>query len=303
MANSLQTAVPYDDGAMREDLLAILQNISPTETQLVSGLGTSQASNIYHQTLIDTLNTVKVNSNIDGAVATFNVLTNPVRQGNFTQIFKQGFRVSDTDRAVNQAAFNDRFQYEATKALKLIKNDMEYALMRGSLATGSGTNTARQLNGLKNSLSLITTQSGVSLTEKILNDLFQLVWDNTGIQINAVYGPMYIKRKISAFTANATKYFTQDDRRLINAIDIYQADAASMVKLFPHRYTNTGTGIGDLGNDVVAINEDFFKVAYLRKPIVTQLAKVGDSTDGQVVVEATLEVQHYQAGAWSASML
>lgn len=300
MANQLNTAVPYDDNAIREDLLAILQNISPTETQLVSGLGTSMATSYYHQTLIDTLNAVKYNANIDGSAATFNTLTNPIRQVNFTQIFKQGFRVSDTDRATNQAAFNDRFQYEATKALKLIKNDMEYALMRGSLATGSGTNTARQLNGLKNSLSLITTQSGISLTEKILNDLFQLVWDNTGIQINAVYGPMYIKRKISGFTGGtATKYFTQDDRRLINAIDVYQADAASMVKLFAHRYVTVS---GDINNDVVGINEDFFKVAYLRKPIVQQLAKVGDSTDGQVTVEATLEAQHFNAGFWSASM-
>lgn len=296
---TLTTAVSYDDNAMREDLLSILQNISPTETQLVSGLGSSQATNIYHQTLIDTLNAVKANAQIEGAAATFNTLTNPSRQANFCQIFKQGFRVSDTDRAVNQAAFNDRFQYEATKALKLIKNDMEFALMRGSLATGNGSNGARQLNGLKNSLSLITNQSGISMTEKILNDLFQLVWDNTGIQINAVYGPMYIKRKISAFTSNATKYFTQDDRRLINAIDVYQADAASMVKLFPHRYI---TQSGDINQDVVGINEDFFKVAYLRKPIVQQLAKVGDSTDGQVTVEATLEVQHYNAGFWSASM-
>lgn len=297
---TLNTAVSYDDNAMREDLLAILQNISPTETQLVSGLGTSMASNIYHQTLIDTLNAVKINAQIEGSAATFMSLTNPARQANFCQIFKQGFRVSDTDRAVNQAAFNDRFQYEATKALKLIKNDMEFALMRGSLATGNGSNGARQLAGLKNSLSLITSQSGISLTEKILNDLFQLVWDNTGIQINAVYGPMYIKRKISSFTANATKYFTQDDRRLINAIDVYQADAASMVKLFPHRYVSGQSG--DINNDVVGVNEDFFKVAYLRKPIVQQLAKVGDSTDGQVTVEATLEVQHYNAGFWSASM-
>jgi hypothetical protein len=300
---TLSTAVTYDDNAMREDLLSILQNISPTETQLVSGLGTSQATNIYHSTLVDTLSAVKANAQIEGSAATFNQLTNPSRVSNFCQIFKQGFRVSDTERAVNTAAFNDRYQYEATKALKLIKNDMEYALMRGSLATGNGSNGARQLNGLKNSLSLITSQSGVSLSEKILNDLFQLVWDNTGIQVNAVYGDMYIKRKISGFTAGATKYFTQDDRRLINAIDVYQADAASMVKLFPHRYVNTGTGIGDLNHDVVAINEDFFKIAYLRKPVVEQLAKVGDSTDGQVVVEATLEPQHYNAGTWSASML
>lgn len=297
---TLTTAVSYDDNAMREDLLAILQNISPTETQLVSGLGTSMATNIYHQTLVDTLAAVKANAQVEGSAATFNQLTNPARVANFCQIFKQGFRVSDTDRAVNQAAFNDRYQYEATKALKLIKNDMEYALMRGSLATGNGSNGARQLSGLKNSLSLITSQSTVSLSEKILNDLFQLVWDNTGVQINAVYGDMYIKRKISGFTAGATKYFTQDDRRLINAIDVYQADAASMVKLFAHRYvTVAGT---DAGHDIVGINEDFFKVAYLRKPVVQQLAKVGDSTDGQVTVEATLETQHYNAGFWSQMM-
>lgn len=296
---NLTTAVAYDDSAMREDLLAILQNISPTETQLVSGLGTSVATNIYHQTLIDTLSAVKANAQFEGAAATFHELTNPSRVSNFTQIFKQGFRVSDTDRAVNQAAFNDRFQYEATKALKLIKNDMEYALMRGTLATGSGTG-ARQLAGLKASLSLITSQSGVSLSEKILNDLFQLVWDNTGVQVNAVYGPMYIKRKISAFTAGATKYFTQDDRRLINAIDVYQADAASMVKLFAHRYVTVS---GDTNQDIVGINEDFFKVAYLRKPVVRQLAKVGDSTDGEIAVECTLEPQHPQAGFWSQRML
>ena len=73
-----------------------------------------------------------------------------------------------------------------------------------------------------------------------------------------------------------------------------------MVKLFAHRYT---TVAGDAGHDVVGINEDFFKIAYLRKPVVEQLAKVGDSTDGQVTVECTLEPQHFNAGTWSAQML
>jgi hypothetical protein len=300
MTNLPVEAVSYDDQAIREDLLAILQNISPTETQLISGLGTSQATNIYHQTLVDTLNAVKANAQIEGAAATFMALTNPARVSNTCQIFSQGFRVSDTERSVNQAAFNDRFQYEATKAMKLIKNDMEYAAMRGTLISGSGT-AARQMRGVKNSLSLITNQSATSLSEKILNDLFQLVWDNTGVQVNAVYGDMYMKRKISGFTAGATKYFTQDDRRLINAIDVYQADAASMVKLFPHRYVSiSGT---DTNHALVGINEDFFKIAYLRKPVVETLAKVGDSTDGRVVVEATLESQHYNAGFWAEDYL
>ena len=302
MANSNLLAYVYDDGAMREDLLSILQNISPTETQLVSGLGTSAATSIRHETLIDTLNAVKDNARIEGATATFMAITNPTRQYNYCQIFQQGFSVSDTERAVNTAAFNDRYQYEATKALKLIKNDMEYALMRGSLASGTGS-AVRKLRGLKNSLSLITNASGASLSEKTLNDYFQMVWDGTGIQVNAVYAPMYIKRKISAFSANATKYFTQDDRRLINAIDVYQADAASMVKLFAHRYVTTSADVSGSDYDIVGINEDFFKVAYLRKPVVTQLAKVGDSTDGEIVVEATLEAQHYNAGFWATMHL
>ena len=292
-------AFTYDDAAMREDLLSILQNISPTETQLVSGLGTSSATQIRHETLIDTLTSAGNNAQAEGAAATFNTLTNPARVANYCQIFKKGFRVSDTERAVNLAAFNDRYQYEATKALKMIKNDMEYSLMRGSYATGTGS-AARQLRGVKLSCSLVTNQSGTSLSETVLNDLFQLVWTNTGIQINAVYASMYIKRKISAFSANATKYFTQDDRRLINAIDVYQADAASMVKLFAHRYVTVS---GDTNYDVVGMNEDFWKVAYLRKPTVIQTAKVGDSTDGQVTVEATLEAQHPQAGFYSIAHL
>jgi len=289
----------YDDQSMREDLLAILQNLSPTENQLVSGLGTSAATSIRHETLIDTLSAVKDNSHPEGAAATFNAVTSPARLANYCQIFKQGFRVSDTERAVNTAAFNDRYQYEATKALKMIKNDMEYALMRGSYATGTGS-AARQLRGVKLSCSLVTNQSGTSLSETILNDIFQMMWTNTGIQVNAVYGSMYLKRKISAFSANATKYFTQDDRRLINAIDVYQADAASMVKLFAHRYVTVS---GDTNYDLVALNEDFWKVAYLRKPTVIQTAKVGDSTDGQVTVEATLENQHPQAGVYSIAHL
>jgi hypothetical protein len=218
---------------------------------------------------------------------------------NYTQIFKQGYKVSDTERAVNTAAFNDRYVYEQTKALKMIKNDMEYALMRGTLASGQ-TNVARRLRGVKASLSLITAQSGISLTETILNDYFQLVWENTGTEVNAVYGGMYMKRKISGFTAGSTKNINSADKRLINSVDVYEADAAKMVKLFAHRYV---TVAGDNNYDVVAINEDLFKTAYLRKPFAQDIGKTGDFTGGQMVAELTLENLHYNAGVWAAAHL
>lgn len=289
----------YDDGALREDLLNVLTNLSPKQTQLVTGLGTAKADSIRHEWLIDTLGTVKANAYVEGVDASYSTATNPTRLYNYTQIFREGYDVTDTERAVNTAAFNDRFAYEATKAMTEIKNDMEYAIMRGSLASGTGS-AARYMRGIKMSVSLVTSQSGVSLSEAILNDYFQNVWDNTSSEVNAVFGSMYIKRKISGFTAGTTKNLDANDKRLVNAVDVYQGDAATNVKLFAHRYVTVS---GDTNYDVVAINEDMFKIAYLRKPFTRELAKTGDSTKGEVVTELTLENLHYNAGVWAKAHL
>jgi hypothetical protein len=293
------TSWTYDDKAMREDLLSVLENLSPTETQLITGLGTSKANAIRHETLMDTLGAVKVNAQMEGVDATYHTLTNPSRLYNYTQIFTQGYKVSETERAVDTAGFNDRYQYEIVKALKMLKNDMEYAVLRGSLASGSGTD-ARQLRGIKLSLSLITSQSGISLTEAILNDYFEKVWTNASCQVTAVYGAMYMKRKISAFTGGATKNVNVTDKRLINAVDVYEADAASVVKLFAHRYVTVS---GDTNYDLVGLNEDYWKIAYLRKPQSTEMGKAGDYTGGNIVTEMTLENRHPNAGFWGLAHL
>lgn len=289
------------DKSVCEDLLGIMTNISPTETQLVSGLGTSTCKSRKHEWLMDTLSSVKANSYAEGADASYNDLTNPSRLTNYTQILMQGFLVSDSEEAVDKAAFNSRYQYESTKALKMIKNDLEYAIMRGSLSTTMGTDSvAGFMTGIKSWLSILTSQSGTSLTEKILNDYLQNVWD-AGTEVNAIYCDMYTKRKISAFTANATKQFDQSDKRLINIVDIYSSDAAKQVKLFPHRYVSiSGT---DTNHDIVGLNEDMFKVAYLRKPQVREMAKTGDATKGNIVIEATMECRHPQGGFKGLALL
>jgi len=283
-------AYAYEDNAVREDLMGILTNLSPTDTQLITGLGTGDASATRHEWLTDTLTAVKNNAYIEGVDASFPTITNPQRLLNYTQIFRQGYMVSDTERAVNTAAFNDRYAYEGIKALKMLKNDMEYAVMRGSLACGAAT--AGQLKGIKNWLSIVTSQSGVSLTEATLNSYLQTVWEN-GSEVNAIYSGVYIKRKISAFTANATKNFDQSDKRLVNVIDIYESDTSPIVKLFKHRHVTVS---GDVNYDIVGINEELFKVAYLRKPFDREIPRTGDSTKGEVVCEATLECLHQHAG-------
>lgn len=280
------------DGAVREDLLDVLTNLSPTDTQLMTGLAVSSARSRRHEWLTDTLGAVKTNAYAEGADASFPTLTNPTRLLNYTQIFRQGYQVSDTERAVNTAAFNDRFAYEGIKALKMLKNDMEFAIMRGSLACSVADTTTGQIEGIKNWLSLVTAQSGVSLTEAILNDYLQNVWDN-GAEVDAIYAGMLQKRKISAFTAGSTKFTKVEDKRLINVVDIYEADAAKVVKLFAHRHVTISA---DQGYDVVGLQEDLWRVAYLRRPFEREIPRTGDATKGEVVAEATLECLHQYGG-------
>jgi len=283
----------YDDNSRREDLLDLITNLSPRETQLLSGLGTSTAKDVLHQWLTDTLKSVAVNSYIEGVDATFPDRTDPSRLYNVSQIVRVGYEVTDTERAVANAGFNDRYAYEAQKALKEWSNDAEYALMRGSLACGTSS-VARSMQGVKNWMTSnnYTDASGASMSEANLNDYLQFVWDD-GTQVNALYVPMYIKRKISAFTAGTTKNTNQEDKRLVNAIDVYEADAAQMVKLFAHRYVTVS---GDTRYDVIGLDESKWKVAYLRKPFTRELSKTGDATKGEVVGELTLECLHKDAG-------
>lgn len=290
----------YDDNATREDLLDIITNLDYKESQLGSGLGVGKANSVAHQWLTDTLKSVETNAKVEGASTSFGTRTNPERYTNYTQIIEVPFSVSDTDRSTNTAGFEDRFAYEATKAMKEWKQDQEYALMRGSIVCGTGS-AARHLQGVKNWFAdnNYTSQSGTSLTETMLNDYLEAVWSD-GTQVNAIYAPMYLKRKISAFTAGNTKNIPADDKRLVNAVDIYQADAASNVKLFAHHYVTVS---GDTNYDLVGINEDMFKIAYLRNPKQEDRAKTGDSTDGTIIGEVTLECYHKNAGFHTAALL
>lgn len=286
----------YDDNARKEDLLDIITNLDFKENQLMTGLGTSKADNIIHQWLTDTLKSPGQNAYVESVDASYPATTNPQRLLNYCQIVRNAVQVSDSERESDTAGFNDRYAYEVQKKLKEFKQDTEFALMRGSLVCGNNS-TARQLKGIKNWLTIACSSSGTSLSETALNDFLQFVW-NQGTEVNAIYAPMYLKRKISGFTSGATKYVDLMDRRLVNAVDVYEADAARMVKLFAHRFVTVAAdqAAGTNNSDLVGINEDLFKIAWYRQPAVRELAKTGDATNGEVVGEVTLECYHQAGG-------
>lgn len=275
----------YDDNAVREDLSDFISNLSPTENTLYSGLGKVKAAQPYHQWLNDTLKAVGTNGQVEGFTPSYAARTRPTRTGNYTQIISAEVEVTETEREALQAGFADRYSYEMEKAMTEWVDDAEYALMRGGIASGTGS-AARYMRGFKASVTTtVTSQSGKSLSETMLNDYFQNTWNVSRVFPDEVYVGGALKRRISGFTAGSTKFTKVEDKRLINTASVYESDFG-VVKVLLHRYITVS---GDQGYDILGIKNDHNKIAQLRAPKHVSMAKAADSTRGMIVGEITLE--------------
>lgn len=281
--------VTYDNGSRREDLLELIGNVTPDETPLATMLKTSVAKNTLHEWTEDYITPPSsVTFAAEGAAATYSALTQPARRRNITAILTETFRVSGTEREINQVG-GDPMSYQSGKALKLWKMKQEFSLINGTLASGA-SGTARGMDGLVNVITTLYTarNSGTSLSETEFQDMHQDSWTQGGTEnsFDLVLVPFGLKRKIDGFTAGATKYVDQSDKKLTQPVAIYET-SAGIARIMQHRYVPAAAATP--GPSFFGIKEDKYRVAYLRKPFKEMLAKDGDRENGQIVGEYTLE--------------
>ena len=107
----MPTATTYEIGvandsfrgaANREDLLDIITIISPTDTPLFTMMRKTKVSNVQVEWLTDLLDTAATNAVAEGSSAVFTNAVARVRLLNYTQVGREQYDISDTQRAVNQ---------------------------------------------------------------------------------------------------------------------------------------------------------------------------------------------------------
>jgi hypothetical protein len=287
--------ISYGDASRREDLIDIIGNISPTDTPFVTGLPVKEAKNTLHEWLTDTLSPRAGNAQPEGAQPTIlNTLANPTRVVNITQIIRKDGMVSGTQEEITHAGFNDLMAYQVAKQTKEWKNDLEYASILSTIASGA-SGTARTMKGM---LSFITTNatamaSGTALSETIYNDMLMLAW-NAGGSPDEVYVGGSLKRKISDFTAGSTKNVNAADKRLVRAIDVYESDFG-MQKIMLCRELNAS---GAATATMAMLDSQYWALAYLRKPKYQALPDDGgDRSRFKIIGEQTLECHAEAANA------
>lgn len=286
MAIPANTFTTYTAIGNREDLIDVITNISPVDTFFTSNTGSTRATARFHEWQTDVLEDAAANKVIEGGDASTVAITPSVREGNYTQILRKVYQISDTQEAVDAAGRGSEIGYQTAQRMKALARDIEYAFIINSSSASGATGTARQLKGLAGWISTTnTTGTGTAdevLTETMLNDNLSAIWAQGGFPSTVLCGS-FQKRKISNFSTN-TRDVAASAKELTRAVDVYQSDFGTVTVRLHHQINTTSPSIlyvlGDMG---------LWVKAWLRPVKREELARTSSSRRFMIEAEVTLE--------------
>jgi hypothetical protein len=310
----MSTFTAHSAIGMREDLIDVIYQISPTETPIMSTLARTKATAVFHEWQTDSLAAATTaNAAVEGADGVATTLSPTVRLGNYTQIVQKTIAVSGTLESVNKAGRRSERAYQLAKASAEIKRDMETIITANQGRDAGSSTTARKLGAILSWLKTNTsagtsgtdpTTIGVStrsdgatrtFTEQLLKDevasVFTAGGNPTMLVVNAG-----LKQKVSSFAGIAAqRYQAPSDAptTIIGAADVYLSDFGTL-QVVPDRFMRT--------RDALLLDPEYAALAYLRPFQTNDLAKTGDSEKTQLLAEFTLEMRNEAAHAIVADL-
>ncbi len=305
-------------GGNREDLEDVIWELDPLETYCLTNFDQTEASATYHEWELDTLVAPATNRQIEGDLETYSSITSPTRAGNYCQIVSKQFLVSGTQEVVAKAGRKSEVLRQLKKQMRELKNDMEYAIVRNQASSAGGTATARSLGSIEswipttdnsgNGVRATTTASastaafaaGVvsaptdgtttgALPETKFREMLQLAWQDGGKDQIILVEPTQ-KTAISAFSGIATKTTqipNQKVRAVIQASADFYVSEYGVHQIQLHRHVRSSV--------VLAIDPEFWSLAFLRKPFSEEMAKTSDGHKRAMRAEFTLVCRNHNA--------
>ncbi len=280
---------------IREDVLDEIYQITPEDTPFFNMVGDSVSKDPLHQWPIRSLTTRQHNAVQEGAEygdGSYADMILPSRVSNICQIMTKLPKVNGTMLAVNVIGIGDLMADQIQQRSVEFKTDIEHALLRGSLNSGSSADaTARRMGGYFNVIATNSSDLGslATITENGLNSLFQDIWEDGGRAQDILVNGHY-KRVLSGFSGGSTKFMMTEDRKIIRTVGIYESDFhTTMIHLCRDVPQGDGT------HALFAFDRSFFSKAWLRTPRIERMPKTGDSFKASILAELTLEFGNVNA--------
>jgi len=306
----MATYQTYTSIGNREDLSDVIYSISPTDTPIMSSIGKTKATAVYHEWQTDSLaaNTT-ANALVEGATASDITVSPTTRLGNYTQIVGKTVMVSGTLEAVDKAGRKSEKAYQLAKVSSEIKRDMETIITANQGQSAGNASTARTLGALLSYIKSNTSKNGTAttgvdpvtvgvstrtdgttrtFTEAMLKTVIASVFSAGGTPSALFVSPTQ-KQVVSGFTGLAAQRYqvpTTGQATILAGADLYQSDFG-VLSIVPDRFMRS--------RDALILDPEYAALAYLRPFQTNELARVGDAEKTQILAEFTLEVRNEAA--------
>ena len=289
MAQLTGTTDTFDLIGLAEDVEDIINDISPTDTPFYTMAKKKKATAVLHQWQTDALAAAAANRAIEGDDSTYATATPTVMLSNYCQIAKKTVMVSGTADVVRKYGRKEQFAFEIAKRGREIKRDIEFALVQKQVSSAGSSSVARNITGTTPGYAAgvwgaVTDGTSTAMTEADLVSAFEAAWTDGGNASTVMVGSA-LKKKIGTF-AGATSYAGVSVNQgrtaqgvIVGGVDLYISPFGEH-KIVLNRFQRTGT--------LLALDMDYWSVAFLRPIKMEERAKTGDATKGELLCEFCL---------------
>lgn len=303
ITNTFQT---YGAKGIREDLSDIISRVAMEETPFQSNAGRESVSNTFFEWQTQDLANVNLNNAfVEGdEPSTYDAVSPTVRLGNYTQIMKRSFIISETEEVVRKAGRASEINYQKIlKGLEL-RRDAEAIMLNNQGADAGSSSLPRKTGAL---LAFIKTNVNMGVgganptytniptgtrtdgtqrafTEALLKDVLQQMYKNGAKTDMLMVGPVN-KQRVSTF-AGIAQLRTETGKKaatIVGAADIYLGDFGP-VSITPNAFQRE--------RDALLVDTDHVSIATLRAYQAKERAQTGDARKFECLQEVGLKVQN-----------
>ena len=296
----------------REELSDVVNRITPEDTPIYSMIGKGSCKTTHPEWEYDELAAPGANAQLEGDEYTFGAVTPPTRVGNYTQIMRKSFIISNTQDVTDNAGRNEQVKEQKLKKGIEIRKDVEYAIVDnnasvsgatrelGGLPSWIETNASRGATGADGGFSsgtglTVAATNGTqrAFTKTLLDDTMQSCYQ-AGANITHASMSPYVKRVFTTFMSDTNvasfRYAASgSSNSIIATADVYEGDYGK-VMMVPNRVQ---AATADLARNVFLIDPSMLSFDWLRKVKEDKdVAKTGDAKKCVLIGEGTLRVKN-----------
>jgi len=300
----------------REDLSDILTILEPERTPLLSLAKKGKANGTFFEWQVDDMSQPAFGGVLEGTDEdSFNdKAANRAKLGNYIQVFRRNYAVSNIQELVDTAGVDNEFAYAESKAVREMKRDLESALCSAQDRDQDDGTNPYKTRGLFKWLDkgagrpadvgaafespATVSLGGSAFTEANMNGLLQNLYEANGMpggQLTLLAGPG-LKRDISDFarqegTTTALNFqVTQpaESKSISLVVNMYEGDFGN-VAVVPTLFNNRTSGSATVdANAGLLIDPEYIAVNTLKAESNSELENKGGGRRGFCEVIAGL---------------